>query len=175
MIVIPGSREHTTNTDFETGDIHIRKADNIPLPNTWDKIPAIHRGRHIFPKSSEDLLFAVELPLYRAARLLYDAGIKTTESNAHFEPGTTETKIVLGIDWNSLNAPQKRYALELCEQEPDKWKHYTAAEHADEYESLYLEWQIQKDAVTPQAVKAYVDYRVQNLVNKIEIKVPQKN
>lgn len=170
VISIPGSKPIASRTDPFSGELSIKKANEIPLPNSWDQIPAIHLTRGIQIEKSEDLVFVVELPLYKAARTLYDANIQTTESNAHFEPGQEETHIIMGIVWDSLNSAQQRYALALCQKEPDKWKHLTKEDHPDGYEALYLDWRIQRNQITPRMVKGYVDSKTEDLTKRLVIK-----
>ncbi len=170
VISIPGSKLMASRTDPFSGELSIKKANEIPLPNSWDQIPAIHLTRGIQIEKSEDLIFVVELPLYKAVRTLYDAHIQTTESNAHFEPHENETTIGLGIVWDSLNSAQQRYAMELCRQEPDKWKHLSKEEHPDGYEALYLDWRIHRKQVTPRMVKGYADSKAENLTRRLVVK-----
>lgn len=171
-IVIPGSKSLVTRRDLFTDRIHITRATDIPLPDNWDDIPAIHRTRGANVEMSEDLVFVVELPLYKACRMLYNAGIVSTESNAHFDPGQEETVIGLGIKWDSLNDAQKNVAEKLCTEEPDKWKHISAEQHGDSYEALYLSWKIQKNEVTPRQVKEYIDSKVEKLIaGRIRIRI----
>lgn len=163
-ISIPGSNPLASRQDIFTDQIVIKRATEIPLSSDWDNIPQIGRTRSINVDKSEDLVFVVELPLYEAARMLYDAGITTTESNAHFDPGYDEAKMVLVIKWDSLNESQRNAAEKLCREEPDKWKHYSAAEYGDHYEIVSLSWTIKKTEVTPREVRAYVNEKVKELI-----------
>jgi hypothetical protein len=157
--------------DVFTDKISIRSATEIPLSNDWNDISAIHQTRGVTVERSEDLVFVIELPLYKACRMLYDAGIQTTESNAHFEPSQEEATIVLGIKWDSLNESQQNMAETFCAEEPDKWRHYSAEEHGDGYEAVYLNWKIKRHEVNPRQVKAYIDQMAQRLIQgKIKIK-----
>lgn len=163
-IVVPGSKTLATSEDIFTGRIMIRKANEVDLPNDWNDIPAIHKTRGVTVNSSEDLVFFIELPLYHACRMLFDAGIVTTESNCHFEPGEEAANVILGIRWDSLNQMQQNGAEKLCREEPDKWQHISAEEHGDKYEALYLNWKIKKSEVNPRQVKLYVEDKVKKII-----------
>jgi hypothetical protein len=177
-ITVPGSQLLSSSKDPETGRIHIKRANEINLPQSWDDIPRIGKSRGTQVLKPEDLIFVVELPLYQACRALHEAGIVTTESNAHFEPGAEKALMGLGIKWDSLNLFQKNQADKLCQEEPDRWRHLSASEHGDGYEALYLEWWVSKSEVTPGEVKAYVDNRVEKLIKgriKFKSKIRLKN
>lgn len=163
-ITIPGSKPLASSVDIFTKDVSIRRATDIPFPDSWDEIKGIHETRGQTVEKSEDLVFVVELPLYKAVRMLFDAGIRTTESNAHFGPNQEETIIGLGIDWSTLSPNQRNAAEKLCKDEPDKWEHIPADKHPDHYEALYLSWKIKKGEVSPRQVKAYVEQKVAELI-----------
>lgn len=171
-ISVPGSKPFAVLRDVFEGTTLTLPATEIPLSNNWDDIPAINKLRSITVEKSEDLVFVVELPLYKACRMLYNAGIITTESNAHFNPGEEEALVFLGIKWDSLTPSQKNLAEVLCAKEPDKWKHYSAKENGDGYEAVYFNWKIKKNEVSPRQVKAYVDAKAQELIRgRIKIRV----
>jgi hypothetical protein len=175
IINIPGSKKLATDVDLFDDHLRIAAATGIPLPKQWDNISGIHRSRGMRLDKPEKFVFVVEKPLYSAVRMLDQAGITTTESNAHFSPGQEETLIMLGIMWDTLNEEQKRIAVDLCKQEPDKWKHITADKHPDKYEALYLHWNIKKTETGPRQVKSYVDSSVQRLIKgRLLIKVGQR-
>lgn len=163
-IDIPGSKPLASRVDPFEGRLSLARASNIPFPNEWENIPPIHKTRGVSVTEPGDLVFVVELPLYEAWRMLFDAGISTTESNAHFELKEEETNIILGIVWNTLSPAQRYAAMQLCNEEPDKWKHVSAQEHGDGYEALYLDWKISREKVNPRQVRNYVNNRVQKLI-----------
>jgi len=154
-IVISTARSLSTNPDLLSNRIIIRPANHILLPTSWNKIPALHKTRGVNVLSPEELVHLVELPLYKACFMLYSAGIKTTESNAHFPDGSTETNIVMTIVWDTLSPLQRNAALKLCVDEPDKWKHLGGSDHPDGFEALCLNWKINRNQTSPQQVNSY--------------------
>jgi hypothetical protein len=173
VISIEDSAPFSTTVDIFDGSIKVAKATGIELPNDWDLIPPIHKSRGLGIEKSEDLVHIIELPLYKATRMLFDAGIQTTESNAHFEANEEETLILLGIRWSSLNENQKNMANKFCVEEPDRWVHLSAQQHPDNYEALYLNWKIKKSEVKPRQVKAYVEKKAAELIQgKLKIRLP---
>jgi len=181
VITVSGSLPFAVTKDIFTGERIVVQANEIPLPNSWDEISGIHMGRGQAPQTSEELVRFVELPLLKAARMLYKAKIKTSESNAHFEPDQDETVIALVIPWEkvddsgrlvpNLNTEQQKMANYLVKTDPERWKHGT---HHDGYEIFALEWRIKRNDpnTTPREVKKYVDDKVDMLVKGRFISLP---
>lgn len=152
---------------FPNGHIVAERSNSFVIPTSWARIPAIHHPRSMTIDKPEQLVHIVELPLYPSAVLLHQAGIVTTESNAHFEAGEHVAVMLLGIRWDSLSDNQKWAAEKLVREHPDMWRRISAQAHGDGYEALYLHWTIQKDQFNPSQVEFSVRLDVQRLIQGV--------
>lgn len=152
---------------FPNGHIQVARSNYFVIPKRWERIPAIHHSRSMTIDKPEQLVHIVELPLYPSAVLLHQAGIVTTESNAHFEAGEDKAVMLLGIRWDSLSDNQKRAAERLVREHPDRWRRFSEQAHGDGYEALYLHWTIQKDQFNPSQVEFSVRSDVERLIRGV--------
>ncbi len=173
--IIPGFMRGEGKTDRD--QISKPRSNEIEVPKDWKDIKKIShtRGVPIDINHLENLSHVVELPLYEATYYLNRAGIRTVETNAHFEGDEEETNISLAIDARTLNEARMNEAKQML-KENIGWQY---VENSGEGFPMFgLNWRISRSEVTPRDVVEKVAEDVQRLINadsRVKIRIRERS